>query len=164
MWLPFLLSNLNETEMKSLGMRMSAEDIYSVNEGSLKDAIAHFGGGFTSEIISNEGLLLTNHHCGYSYIQRYSSLENNYIDNGFWAMNRSEEIPAEGLNVTLVSRMEDVTDAIFKGVKDKMTAENRQSLIEKNLVCFKANSTLGNFEKLVIKPFFKGTGRQHPSH
>ena len=93
MWLPFLLSNLNETEMKSLGMKMSAEDIYSVNKGSLKDAIAHFGGGCTSEIISNEGLLLTNHHCGYSYIQRYSSLENNYIDNGFWAMNRSEEIP-----------------------------------------------------------------------
>ncbi|HQW56842.1 MAG TPA: S46 family peptidase, partial [Saprospiraceae bacterium] len=86
MWLPLLLQQLNEKEMKAMGMKMSAEDIYSVNKGSLKDAIVQFGGGCTAEIISAEGLLLTNHHCGRSQIQRHSSLENNYIDDGFWAM------------------------------------------------------------------------------
>ncbi len=156
MWLPFLLNSLNESEMKAMGMKMSAEDIYSVNKGSLKDAIAHFGGGCTSEIISNQGLLLTNHHCGYGYIQRYSSLENNYLDDGFWAMNRDEEIPAEGLTITLVSRMEDVTEAIFKGIKKKTTSDQRQIIIDANIEKVKAGYQLGEFEKLIIKPFFKG--------
>lgn len=85
MWLPFLLKSLNEAEMKSMGMKMSAEDIYSVNQGSLKDAVVHFGGFCTGELISDQGLLLTNHHCGYDAIQGHSTLENNYIKNGFWA-------------------------------------------------------------------------------
>ncbi len=156
MWLPFLLKSLNESEMKTMGMKMSAEDIYSVNKGSLKDAIGHFNGGCTSEIISNEGLLLTNHHCGQGYIQRYSSLENNYLEDGFWAMSRAEEIPAEGLFVTLVSRMEDVTEQVMKGIKKKMNDEERQAVIDTNLEKVKASYQLGKFEDLVLKPFFKG--------
>ena len=89
MWLPHLLNALNEKEMKAMGMKMNAEDIYSVNKGSLKDAIVHFGGGCTSEIISGQGLLLTNHHCGYGYIQSHSSVEKNYLKNGYWAKTKS---------------------------------------------------------------------------
>ena len=92
MWLPLLLSQLNEAEMQSMGMQISAEDIYSVNHSSLKDAIVHFGGGCTAEMISSKGLLLTNHHCGYSQIQSHSSVENNLLKDGFWAMNKSEEL------------------------------------------------------------------------
>ena len=91
MWLPFLLQQMNEKEMQSMGMKMSAEDIYSVNKGSLKDAIVQFGGGCTGEIISGSGLLLTNHHCGYGQIQSHSSLENNYVDKGFWHKSQKEE-------------------------------------------------------------------------
>ena len=101
-WIPLLLSLLNETEMKEMGMKMTAEDVYSVNQGSLKDAIVHFGGGCTAEIISDAGLLLTNHHCGYRQIQSHSSLQHNYLEDGFWAMNRAEELPNEGLTATLI--------------------------------------------------------------
>ena len=92
MWLPMLLKSLNEAEMQQMGMKLTAEDIYSVNKGSLKDAIVHFGGFCTSEVISSNGLLLTNHHCGYGQIQSHSSLENNYLKNGFWAMSKEEEL------------------------------------------------------------------------
>lgn len=156
MWLPFLLKSLNESEMQSMGMKMTAEDIYSVNKGSLKDAIAHFNGGCTSEIISNEGLLLTNHHCGKRQIQSHSSVENNYIDDGFWAMNRSEEKANPGLWVKLISSMEDVTKTVMAGLKDKMTPEERQSAIDKNINDLKASMNLGKFEEVTVKPFFKG--------
>jgi len=116
MWLPLLLQQLNEKEMKAMGMKMSAEDIYSVNKGSLKDAIVQFGGGCTAEIISAEGLLLTNHHCGRSQIQRHSSLENNYIDDGFWAMNRQQELSNPGLTVMFIVSMADVTTRILAGI------------------------------------------------
>ena len=156
MWLPFLLKALNESEMQSMGMKMTAEDIYSVNKGSLKDAIAHFNGGCTSEIISNQGLLLTNHHCGKSQIQSHSSVENNYVDNGYWAKDRSEELPNRGLWVKLISRMEDVTKKVMKGVKKKMTPEERQSTIDKNINGLKTAMNLGEFEEVTVKPFFKG--------
>src|SRR5690606_5309997 len=90
MWIP---TELNESEMKQMGMEISAKDIFNPNSPSIKDAIAHFGGGCTSEVISASGLLLTNHHCGYSQIQSHSSVENDYLKNGFWAMNLSEELP-----------------------------------------------------------------------
>ena len=101
MWLPLFLKSLNESEMQELGMRLSAEDIYSVNKGSLKDAIVHFGGFCTSEIISKKGLLLTNHHCGYGQIQSHTTLENNYLKNGFWARNHKEELMNEVLIILL---------------------------------------------------------------
>ena len=92
MWLPFLLNKLNADEMTAMGLQISTDDIYSVNHSSLKDAIVHFNGGCTAEIISNKGLILTNHHCGYSAIQSHSSLENNYLRDGFWAMDASKEL------------------------------------------------------------------------
>ena len=98
MWLPILLSQLNEAEMKKMGMKMSAEDIYSVNKGSLKDAIVLFGGGCTAEMISDKGLLLTNHHCGFDAIQQHSSLEHNYLDNGFWAKDGAQELQNNGID------------------------------------------------------------------
>src|SRR6187402_386932 len=104
MWLPLLLEKLNEKEMKSLGMKISAKDIYSINSGSLKDAIVSFGGFCTGEIISSKGLVLTNHHCGFDAVQNHSTLEHNYIRDGFWANINNEELPNPGLFVTFIRR------------------------------------------------------------
>ena len=97
MWLPMLINGATMDDMKKKGLKLSSEDIYSVNNASLKDAIVSFGGYCTGEIISKNGLLLTNHHCGYGAIQKISSVENDYLGNGFWAQNHDEEIPSEGL-------------------------------------------------------------------
>jgi hypothetical protein len=119
MWLPQLLKALNEGDMQTMGMKMSAEDIYSVNQGSLKDAIVHFNGGCTSEIISAEGLLLTNHHCGYGQIQSHSSIQNNLLKNGFWAKSKKHELPNDNLEVTFIVRIEDVSKMVLEGVTNK---------------------------------------------
>jgi hypothetical protein len=156
MWLPHLLKSLNEGEMREMGMKMSAEDIYSVNQGSLKDAIAHFGGFCTSEIISSKGLLLTNHHCGYSSIQSLSTLENNYLKDGFWAKNGGEELPVEGLFVRFLVKVEDITDKVLKDVKEDLPARERQSAIDKNIAMIKASMDLEPFQEIQIKPIFKG--------
>ena len=123
MWLLPLLKKMNAKPMKELGCKLSPEQIYSINHSSLKDAIVHFGGGCTAEIISDQGLLVTNHHCGYSSIQRLSTPEHNYLEDGYWAMNRGEELPCQGLTVTFMESMTDVTDAILK-------AENREAAAE----------------------------------
>jgi hypothetical protein len=107
-----------ESDMQARGMRLSAEDIYSVNNSSLKDAVLHFGGGCTAEIVSNQGLILTNHHCGYYQIQQHSSLENDYLKYGFWAKTKADELPNEGLHVTRIVRIEDVTKAVIQGTED----------------------------------------------
>ena len=109
MWIPSLLEGMNAKEMKSLGMKMSVSDIYNVNKSSLKDAVPHFNGGCIAEVISGRGLLLTNHHCGYGQIQAHSTLENDYLTNGFWAKSLSEELPNKNLEVTFIVRIEDVT-------------------------------------------------------
>src|SRR5678815_2590284 len=127
MWLPQLLQQLNEKQMKSLGMKISAKDIYSINSGSLKDAIVSLGGFCTAEIISNKGLLLTNHHCGFDAIQNHTTLEHNYIRDGFWAKSNSEELPNPGLYVTFIIRMEDVTKQILNGVTKELSERERQS-------------------------------------
>jgi len=155
MWLPLLLKSLNEKEMKSLGMKMNADDIYSVNKGSLKDAIVHFGGFCTSEIISDKGLLLTNHHCGYGQIQSHTTLENNYLRDGFWAKSMDQELPNPGLSATFIVRIEDVTETVMKGIKDKMSDKERQSAIDKNLNALKKATTVKSYEDVSIKPFFK---------
>ena len=131
MWLPVLISERIE-DMQSKGCRLSAEDIYSVNQACLKDAVVLFGSGCTGELVSDRGLLLTNHHCGYSFIQRHSSVEHDYLKDGFWAMNSSQELPNPGLTVSFLEKMEDVTALVLKGYKPKMTEEQRANLIEKN--------------------------------
>ena len=126
MWMLPLLQKLNADAMKDLGCRLTPDQIYSVNHSSLKDAIVIFGGGCTGEMISDKGLLVTNHHCGYSSIQQLSSDEHNYLEDGFWAMNSSEEIPAPGLTVTFLVNMSDVTEAI-EGAKSE---EERKAVKE----------------------------------
>ncbi len=130
MWLLPLIKKLNIEKMQSMGLKLSAEDIYSVNESSLKDAIVIFGRGCTGEIISDQGLILTNHHCGYGVIQELSSIEDNYLEDGFWAQTQDDEIPAPGLSVTFMDRMEDVTDKIEAALSEEMTKEERRAAIE----------------------------------
>lgn len=156
MWLPFLLKQLNEAEMQSMGMKMSAEDIYSVNKGSLKDAIVQFGGGCTGEIISSNGLLLTNHHCGYSQIQRHSSLEKNYVSNGFWAMSRAEELPNEGLTAMFVISMAEVTEDVNEGLHADMTESQIQSTTDKNIEALKKSYPRESYQDVLIRSFYKG--------
>ena len=123
MWLLPLLEKMNADALKNLGSRLTPEQIYSVNNSSIKDAIVQFGGGCTGEIISGSGLLVTNHHCGYGAIQALSSTEHNYLEDGYWAKNRGEELPVPGLTVRFLQSMTDVTDAINAGT-------SRQELIK----------------------------------
>ena len=131
MWLPSLISQ-RIADMQEKGFRLSAEDIYSINQASLKDAVVLFGRGCTGELISPEGLLLTNHHCGYSQIQKHSSVEHDYLKDGFWAMSRSEELPNKGLTVSFLERMDDVTAQVLEGYTPDMTEEQRVELVRNN--------------------------------
>ena len=131
MWLPVLIGQ-RIADMQAKGLRLSAEDIYSINQASLKDAVVLFGGGCTGELVSGEGLLFTNHHCGYSQIQQHSSVEHDYLRDGFWAMTRKEELPNKGLTVSFLERMEDVTTAVLKGYEPTMTEQQRDSLVRAN--------------------------------
>ncbi len=132
MWLPALISQ-RIGDMQAKGFQLSAEDIYSVNQASLKDAVVLFGSGCTGELVSDEGLLFTNHHCGYGYIQKHSSVEHDYLKDGFWALSRADELPNPGLTVRFLERMEDVTDIVLKGYKPaRMSEDQRQALVKKN--------------------------------
>ena len=156
MWIPSLLEGMNEQEMTALGSKLTAKDIYDVNNSSLKDAIGHFNGGCTSEVISPKGLILTNHHCGFGQIQSHSSLENDYLKNGFWAMNLNEELPNKNLYVEFIVRIEDVTKQAFKGVKESMTEKEKQSTIDKNLAEAQKNAKKEAWQSTKTKPFYKG--------
>lgn len=155
MWLPLLLEKLNEREMKSLGMKISAKDIYNINSGSLKDAIVSFGGFCTGEIISSKGLVLTNHHCGFDAVQNHSTLEHNYIKDGFWAMSNAEELPNPGLFVTFIVRIEDVTKQVLNGVTAKMTESERQSQVDKNMDALRKTVKKEDYQKILIRGFFE---------
>jgi len=156
MWIPSLLEGMNAEEMAQLGMKMSVKDIYDVNNSSLKDAIAHFGGGCTSEIISPNGLLLTNHHCGYGVIQSHSSVENDYLKDGFWAMNYSEELPNESLTATFIKRIDDVTTQVFEGVTDEMDEASKMKLINQNILKVNKAAQKEEWQDSYVRSFFKG--------
>lgn len=156
MWLPQLLSGLNEKEMKGMGMKINASDIYNINKGSLKDAIVSFGGFCTAEVISEQGLLLTNHHCGYDAIQKHSSLQNNFLENGFWAKSGVEELPNPGLFATFIVRIDDVTRAALQDVKPGMNERDRQSAIDKRLNDIKQAARKESWQDAMIKPFYEG--------
>src|SRR5258706_4035136 len=155
MWLPLLLEKLNEKEMKSLGMKISAKDIYSVNSGSLKDAIVSFGGFCTGEVISSKGLVLTNHHCGFDAIQNHTTIENNYIRDGFWAKNYGEELTNPGLYATFIIRIEDVTKTIVSGVTTAMTESERQSVVDKSINDLKKNVKKETYQEVFVRGFFE---------
>lgn len=155
MWLPIFLKQ-KEAEMQKMGFKLTAEDVYSVNNNSLKDAVVLFGGGCTAELISKNGLLLTNHHCGYSYIQRYSTLENNHLHNGFWAKSFKDEIPCEGLSVSFLIKMEEVTTAVLFGTNGISDLAERQKLIQQNIKATIDKTIAGTTYSAEIKPFYYG--------
>ena len=155
MWIPMLLQ-YNEKEMQEMGMKITAEDIYSINHSSLKDAIVLFGGGCTGEIVSDYGLLLTNHHCGYDYIQKHSSVEHDYLTNGFWAMNRGEELPCPGLSVIFLREMRDVTEKVLYNITIDMPEDERQAKVDENMKKIIAQLEKETPYKVSIKPFFLG--------
>ncbi len=156
MWLPQLLAALNEKDMKAKGMKISTADIYNINKASLKDAIVSFGGFCTAEVISDQGLLLTNHHCGFDAIQNHSSIENNYIQNGFWAYNKGQELTNPGLTATFIVRIEEVTSEIIKGTENILNESQRQSIIDKNSNAFKTIVKKEAWQDILIRPFFDG--------
>ena len=156
MWIPSLLEGMNEKEMKSLGMKMSAKDIYDTNTSSLKDAVPHFNGGCTSEVISPKGLLLTNHHCGYGQIQSHSSVEHDYLADGFWALKMEDELPNKDLVVTFIVRIEDVTSQVLDGVAVLTNEADKQKKIQENIS--RLNTTLPKeaWQENKIRTFFDG--------
>ena len=156
MWIPMLLNQLNISDMQANGLKLSAEDIYSINKSSLKDAVVHFGGGCTAEMISPDGLLLTNHHCGYGQIQSHSSLEHDYLTDGFWAKTRKDELKNPGLTATFIVRMEDVTKQILSGVEDGMAEADRQAVIAGNIDKVGKEAVDGTHYDYIIRPFYYG--------
>ena len=156
MWLPSLISQ-RIADMQEKGFTLTAEDIYSINQASLKDAVVLFGGGCTGELVSPEGLLLTNHHCGYSQIQQHSSVEHDYLRDGFWAMTRDQELPNRGLNVRFLERMDDVTAVILKGYDPSMTEDQRVELVRKNSQALIEDVTkAGNGLKATVEALYYG--------
>ena len=156
MWLPQLLQSLNEKQMKKMGMKINASDIYSISKSSLKDAIVSFGGFCTAEVISNEGLLLTNHHCGFDAIQNHSSIQNNYIRDGFWAYNKGQELTNPSLFATFIIRIDEVTSDVLKGVTATSTEIERQRIIDKNIAALKTTIKKESYQDVLIRAFFEG--------
>lgn len=156
MWIPSLLKGMNEKEMKNLGMKMSVKDIYDVNHSSLKDAVPHFNGGCTSEVISPKGLILTNHHCGYSQIQSHSSVEHDYLADGFWAYKMEDELPNEGLTVTFMVKIEDVTALVLEGTTSLINEAEKQKKIQENITALTNSLPKENWQENKIRTFFEG--------
>lgn len=156
MWIPSLLQGMNEKEMKNLGMKMSISDIYDVNKSSLKDAVPQFNGGCTSEVISPKGLLLTNHHCGFDEIQSHSSVEHDYLTDGFWAYKLEEELPNPDLEVTFIVRIEDVTTKVLEGVSLLGTELEKQKKIQENISALSKSLPKENWQENKIRTFFEG--------
>ena len=156
MWIPSLLQGMNEKEMKNLGMKMTAADIYSVNKSSLKDAVPHFNGGCTSEVISPKGLLLTNHHCGFDAIQNHSSVEHDYLTNGFWAYKMDEELPNEGMVVTFIVKIEDVTTKVLEGTASLTSEAEKQKKIQDNITALNASLPKESWQENKIRTFYEG--------
>ncbi|MDY4570596.1 MAG: S46 family peptidase [Alistipes senegalensis] len=157
MWMLPYLQKMNAKDMKARGCKLSAEEIYSMNNSSLKDAIVIFGGGCTGEIVSPDGLLFTNHHCGYGSIQALSSVEHDYLKNGFWAMSRAEEIPAPGLKVRFIRKIVDVTSDVLAAVPDIAGGEERSRLVAEHAEAMKSRFEAENpGMEISVKPFFGG--------
>jgi len=156
MWLLPLLQKYNIATMQSMGLKLSAEEIYSVNHSSIKDAIVMFGRGCTGEVISSQGLVLTNHHCGYGAIQSHSSVEHDYLKDGFWAMSMEEEIPTPGLSVTFLVRIEDVTDVMNNMLQGRITESERAKIIEAVGDSLSAEATKDTHYYALVQSFYGG--------
>ena len=156
MWLLPLIEKLNIGTMTEMGLKLTAEDIYSINQASLKDAIVIFGGGCTGEIVSPQGLLLTNHHCGYGQIQNHSTVEHDYLNNGFWAMSKEEELPNPGLSVTFLVRIEDVTARVLGKTSPDMTEMARREAVQAESAAITAEAIKGTHYNARVGAFYSG--------
>lgn len=156
MWIPSLLQGMNEKEMKSLGMKMSAKDIYDANQSSLKDAVPQFNGGCTSEVISPKGLILTNHHCGFGQIQSHSTVAHDYLTNGFWAYKMEEELPNPDLEVTFIVKIEDVTAQVLNGVGSIIAEADKQKKIQENIAFLTNSLPKEKWQENKIRSIFEG--------
>jgi len=156
MWLLQLIQKLNIKNMQEMGCKLTAEDIYSINQSSLKDAVVIFGGGCTGELVSNEGLLLTNHHCGFGQIQAHSTVEHDYLKDGFWAMSKKEELPNPGLKVTFLKRIEDVSDKINSELNSEMSEDERYAVIDSLSSIIEKEASNDNQYKASVRSFFSG--------
>ena len=156
MWLPYSLNGQNLAEMQAMGCKLTAEQIFSFNQPSIKDAIVQFGGGCTGEIISPEGLLLTNHHCGLSYVQKHSSIEHDYLTDGFWAKSKGEELPNAGLSVLFLNKVEDVTEEVLKGVTAQTSEAERDEIVAKNSRSITKERKGDRNVRVEIVPFYSG--------
>ena len=157
MWLPMFIKDYNYEQMQKLGLKLTPEQLYDINNSSLKDAIVQLGSGFcTGEIISKEGLLLTNHHCGYSFIVNLSTEEHDYHRDGFWAKSKQEELPVEGFTISFLVRMEDVTHFVLDSLKDGISDATRKNAIEKAITKLKKDNSEDGKYNVVVKPFYEG--------
>jgi hypothetical protein len=156
MWMPQLIDALNFKDMKKNGFKLSAQQIYSINKASMKDAVAIFGGGCTAEIISNKGLILTNHHCGFSSIAGLSTVEKDYLKNGYFAMNEKEEMYCKGLTVTFIKRIEDVTNKVLENIKPGFSEKQKDSTIQANSKSLETLAKKDTHFEAFIRPFFYG--------
>lgn len=155
MWIPSLI-DMFYSDMKTYGLKLSPDQIYSTNHSSLKDAVIQFNGGCTAEIVSDQGLILTNHHCGFDAIQKHSSLEHDYLKNGFWSKGFTEELPCPWLHVTFVKRIDDVTMMVLNGVLDNMSETEKVKQIKINIKALEKKAVIGTNYKAKIKPFNLG--------
>ena len=157
MWLPMHIDSLKLQEMQRLGFALGAGDIYSSDHPSLKDAIVIFGNGCTGEVISPDGLIITNYHCGFSRVQQHSTVDKNYVNDGFWAASREKELPNPGLTVAFLVRMEEVTRVALNGLNDTISEQERNNIIRKNVAGIQKKATEGNGYNSEVKSFFFGT-------
>lgn len=156
MWLPLFVERLNYVDMQKMGLQLTPDEIYSINHSSLKDAIIIFGGGCTGEIVSPEGLIFTNHHCGYGQIQSHSTIEHDYLTDGFWAMNKNDELPNEGLTARFLVRIEDVTDQVLENVNDNMTEQERSDKVRETSRTITDQAIEGTGYEGYVRGFFGG--------
>ena len=156
MWIPILIEKFNIEIMQEKGFKLSAEDIYSVNQASMKDAVMIFGGGCTAELISDQGLIITNHHCGYRSIQSHSTVAHDYLTNGFWAMSQEEELANPGLTVTFLKWMKDVTEEVLEGIEDGISEEKMFDIKQENIIKIKEEAIEGTHFTAQVKPFYYG--------
>ena len=156
MWLLMMIKRLNGVDLQKQGLKLTPEEIYSVNNSSLKDAIVQFGGGCTAEMVSKEGLLLTNHHCGYGSIAALSTPEKDYLTNGFFAMKKSEELPSKGLSVRFLVRMDDVSKRINAKLDNKMSAEERKAVIDAEYKAIQTENSENGKYIVTVRDFFNG--------
>ncbi|MGL2988210.1 S46 family peptidase [Flavobacterium sp. RSSA_27] len=156
MWFLMFIERLNHRDMEKMGLQLTAEEIYSINHHSLKDAIVQFNGGCTAEIVSKQGLVLTNHHCGYDAIAELSTEQNNYLKNGFWAKDKSQEMKPKSLFVRFFVRMDDVSKRILSKVNDKMTEAERNKAIQQEIALIEKENSEGGKYTVSVRPFFQG--------